>query len=181
MTRTRTLLLGLVIAFGVLVLLAVPLLRDWKTDIQSARDDAAFETARLQRSIADLETEAAQLVGTGILDTVWRARQPGEALAIVQTEIGDLATRAAVSLRSMSPIPAPDLPLVDTLGLRLEGEMPLNRLVTFLLALEHHDRSLIVRSANIRRLPNGQDRFEQPLLFVQLDVVAPLVLGEADG
>jgi hypothetical protein len=150
----------------------------WQEDALSDRGARLADLAAFEARSAELAAQAARLRGEGTLDGVWRAEREGEALALVQAAVSETARRLDVQLRALTPIPAPDLPLVDAIGLRIEGDMPLDRLVDLLVALETREEALVVRGASLRRVPRPDGA--QPVLSVQLDLTAPVVVGDEE-
>ena len=151
-------------------------LASWRNETLRRHVEAAEEKLRLLETIARLEGEREALEDHGALESVWRADQESAAVALVQAEIVEIAQRNGVVLRSISPGKSSDLPLVKSIGMRIEGEMTLDRLLRFTLDIEYSDPALVIRSATLRRLKRVGRQTEQPLLYVQMDLSAPAVV-----
>jgi len=185
MTRTRRLLSALAgpaVLVAIAALVWTALLRPaqvWQTQSLQARTDAMQGIERLTRNIAALQAERAGLSDDGALGTVWTAQQMGEATARIQSSLSALAAARGVSLRSVSPTSQRDLSLANAAGFRLELEAGLDQLTGFLTDIEYHTPVLLVERASLRRLNKaGSGQRTQPLVFAQIDLLAPVTLQQ---
>jgi Type II secretion system (T2SS), protein M subtype b len=153
-------------------------LGSWCASIMERRDAARTERAKLLESIARLETEAMQLSADSTSGVVWTAPRMGEANAMVQSRISELAQRNGIPLRSITPTEASDLPLAESVAFRAESDATLDQVANFLISLEYHSPALAVERATLRHIAKPGPQTEQPLLFVQLDIIAPVVTLE---
>jgi type II secretory pathway component PulM len=152
---------------------------EWRAGLARQLADTRAETARLNLSLGDLRQERSALTLGGTEGLVWSAPKLGEATALVQGRVSELAKEFGLSLQSISPLPGRDDS--TAVGFRLELEAPLDRLVQFLLALEYHSPVFAIDQATLRRLNRPGPVTEQPTLFVQLDIIAPVVVDDAKG
>lgn len=158
-------------------------IRTWQAEALAGRDAAVREMARLGDRIAALTAERAGLSEGGTLDIVWNAQQMGQATARIQSALSGLASERGIALRSVAPSGTRDLSLAMAAGFRLEFEAMLDQLTGFLTDIEYHSPVLVVERATLRRLNRPQTAaagggLQQPLVFVQLDVLAPVLLTE---
>ncbi|MHA3915831.1 type II secretion system protein GspM [Halovulum sp. GXIMD14793] len=135
---------------------------------------------RLEASRMMLEKEIADLQSGDVADFVWSAEQSGALTAAIQAQVGEIAARHGIQLRSITPTGTRELPSATGTRLRVEGEASLDALSMFLQELEFHQPVLMVEQAILRRLNRPGRLIEQPLLFMQIELVAPSrVLGDA--
>ena len=153
---------------------------EWKKHVSENLTANQTENARLNASLSRLRTEKAQLSGDSSLDTVWKGKRIGEATALVQSEISNLAAKNGVMLRSIAPISAKGMPFANGIGFRVEGEATLDKLTSFLIDLEGNTPALVIERAVVRRLNRPGRTASQPDVFVQLNLVAPVALDEED-
>ncbi len=181
LSRTLALALAVSSVLFILALVVVPL-SNWKRDLKAARAAAIDEAQRLTTTIAQLRKEAAEFSGGGIRDIVWPASQLGEVTARIQARIGELAQANELAVRSITPSGEREPALTRVVAFRLELEAELDDLAEFLIASEYHEPILAVERATLRRLARPGPPTEQPLLFVQLDILAPVQMpdGEAE-
>lgn len=162
-------------------------LSKWKRNIIEQSETLRGDIHRLDASLAALTAERAALSGNPALDLVWQAEQAGQASAVIQGRLSELAKASGLSLRSITPLPARDLPLTQGVGFRLEFEAPLDRLIELLIAIEQSKPLLAIERATLRRLvrPAIADaattvKPDQPELFVQIDIIAPVEIAQRD-
>ncbi len=142
-------------------------------DLQAAQVEKVRLTAAITNLTFRLENgDAADLKGE-----IWQAKQAGEMTARIQAELGDIARANGITLRSVTPARAPQLPLVETTALRIEAEADLSQFRALIIAIEQHSPALFIERASIRRLNRPGRISEQPLVFFQLDIVAPVRVG----
>lgn len=178
---SRGFALFIVAGLGVLVWFAI--LRpayDWKNDTLAQLAASQSENAILISSISKLNAERAQLSGDTSLAIIWSAKRMGEATALVQSEISNLAAEHGIMLRSVTPVPSKNIPFTNAIGFRIEGEATLDKLVPFLVAIEAYTPALIIENATLRRLSRPGRTAAQPDVFVQLNLIAPVELGEEE-
>lgn len=162
----------------------------WITGIQPAFDavrktseelhQKQVQKSRLTASIASLEHEIKDLTGGELEGVVWKAEQSGELTAQIQARLGDMASSNGVNLRSITPTGTREMPSTHATVLRVEGEATLDQLTAFLQELEFHTPVLMVERATLRRLNRPGQNLAQPLVFVQLEVLAPSRIAEAN-
>jgi hypothetical protein len=169
---------GLIVAALALWFAVLLPLAGWKAQQRTDLADAVDEQARLTRSIAALQAEKTILSGNGDVGFLWRSAQLGTANAEVQSAISDLAAKSGISLRSITPLPPSDGQAQSgtTVAFRIESEAALDALKQFLSTLEYNDRALVVRSGSLRRLARPEGEQPMPVVFFQLDVIAPVTL-----
>lgn len=178
----RAHLLFVVIILGVISLIWLAILQPlatWRAETASRLKDTRAESLRIQQSLLSLTQERNSLALGGTEGLVWAAPQLGEATALVQARVSELAKKNGLSLRSITPLSKRDSVSANSVGFRLELEAPLDRLTAFLVDLEYNSPALAVEQSDIRRLIRPGPDQGQPALFVQLDILAPVVL--ADG
>lgn len=136
-----------------------------------------IQETRLKATVARLELE------TSLSDTddlgvyLWQAKQAGEATARIQAALGEISRNNGIVLRSITPAAAPPVPYVEAVALRIEAEADLEQVADFVTALEQHSPVLLISRATLRRL-NRPAFSEQPVVFFQIDLIAPYVIGE---
>jgi hypothetical protein len=173
-------LLALIVLAVLIWLAVISPIYEWKKRASENLTTSQTENARLNASLSRLRTEKAQLSGDSSLDTVWKAKRIGEATALVQSEISNLAAKHGVMLRSIAPMSAKGMPFASGIGFRVEGEATLDKLTSFLIDLEGNTPALVVERAVVRRLNRPGRTAPQPDVFVQLNLVAPVTLDEED-
>lgn len=136
------------------------------------------QRSQLTTNIATLEREIEELSGGELTGVIWRSEQIGELTAQIQASIGDMALTNGLKLRSITPAGNRELPSTDATAMRVEGEATLDQLSNFLQELEFHEPVLMVDRAVLRRLNRPGRNPEQPLIFVQLQVLAPSRIEE---
>ncbi len=178
---SRLIAVSAIIMMAALVWLAVisPIYQ-WKLRASENLATRQAENARLNASLTRLRAEKAQLSGDSSLDIVWKAKRIGEATALVQSEISNLAAKHGVMLRSVAPMSGKGMPFASGIGFRVEGEATLDKLTSFLIDLEGNSPALVIERAVLRRLNRPGRTAPQPDVFVQLNLVAPVALGEED-
>lgn len=178
---SRALAGALLVGFFLLLWLvvAMPLLA-WREGNIAGLAEARADLQRLEGSIGRLAAERAQLSGDTTAETVWTAARTGEVTALIQARVSELARQNGLALRSVTPTAGRKLPLTEAVGFRLEAEATLDQLLQFLIALEYHAPVLVIDSATLRRLARPGPASEQPSLFIQIDLVAPVLTTEAD-
>ena len=181
------LLAGAAAVAGLFWLTVVQPLSNWKRSVIEQSETLRGDIQRLDASLAALKAERAALSGNPALDLVWQAEQAGQASAVIQGRLSELAKTSGLSLRSITPLPARDLPLTQGVGFRLEFEAPLDRLIDLLIAVEQTKPLLAIERATLRRLvrPATADAATvvkpvQPELFVQIDIIAPVEIAQPD-
>jgi Type II secretion system (T2SS), protein M subtype b len=185
---SRSLLLaGSAAVCGLVWLTVLQPLSRWKLSVTAQSQTLRADIQRLDSSLAALTAEGAALSGNPALDMVWKAEQAGQASAVIQGRLSELAKSSGLSLRSITPLPARDLPLTQGVGFRLEFEAPLDRLTDLLIAIEQSRPLLAIERATLRRLVRPASagattpaEQPQPELFVQIDIIAPVDVGQQD-
>jgi len=178
--RAKLLGYGLVIAIAALVWGAVlSPLSTWRSNSLAAHDIAARDYGRLLESTRRLQNEMAFFSKSGSQDYIWQAEQSGEATAKIQSGINNLAARSGITLRSISPAPEKQLPFATGVAFRLESEATLDQVLGFILGIESSEPALLIERATLRRSSRPGRTSEQSLMFFQIDVTAPVLIGEA--
>lgn len=178
---SRLFALLILTGLGVLIWLAVlQPAYNWKTNAIAELSASQLENTKLIASLSRLKAERAQLSGDTSLAIIWKAKRMGEATALVQSEISNLAAEHGITLRSVTPVPSRDIPFTSAIGFRIEGEATLDRLTSFLIALEASTPALIIERAVLRRLTRPGRTAAQPDVFVQLNLIAPVALDEEE-
>jgi len=170
----------LLLILGMFWVALVDPLINFRRDLSSSITAAQAEKSRLTRSIANLNRQLANTTASNVSEQIWRARQSGEAIARIQAQLGRLSQLHGVTLRSITPTNATGMPYTETTALRVEGEANLAQLEATLLEIEKHTPALLVDRATIRRLSRTERRSEQPYVFFQLDITAPIQITGVD-
>ena len=152
----------------------------WRMDTNTQLAISQGKADRLLNSIANLEHEYVALSAEADFGDIWKTNSVSEATAKVQASLGTIARQNGVTFRSITPLQSPEMALVDAVAFRLEAELTLDRLVELLRALEYSSPLILVERSNIRRLARGITGATQPIVFVQLDITAPVAIQE-DG
>lgn len=137
--------------------------------------------ARLTVSLAALkrQDEAFPEPASDIL--FWQGARQGEIGAAIQSQIGSIARNAQIRLRSSAAIDAAPLAAVTARGFRIEAEAPLDKAVMFLRALERSEPPLVVTRTSLRRLNRRSTSQEQPVVYLRLEVAAPIQMAAKDA
>lgn len=160
-------------------MLVLPMLADWRsmkiTHLNALEGELATLDVRSERLAAELA-----LVKDSKTDGLkWQADGLGVATARIQARVSEFASENGIALRSMSPTGEAKLSGTPTVTFRLEAEATLDRLVSFLRTLEYGQPAVLVQASNIRRLNRPGNDGQQPVVFVQLDLSAPIeIAGE---
>ncbi|MEE9455321.1 MAG: type II secretion system protein GspM [Paracoccaceae bacterium] len=173
LSRVAALGIFALLVMSVWVLAISPVLQI-KTTVASELTAAHLEKDRLTRAAANLTYQLENIDTVDVQDEIWQARQLGEMTARIQARLGEIARENGVTLRAVTPAAARDMPHVDTTALRIEGEADLGQFRNLILSIEHHSPTLFVERATIRRLNRVERQSEQPLVFFQLDIAAPI-------
>ncbi|MDA8747767.1 type II secretion system protein GspM [Litoreibacter sp.] len=178
----RILIWGSVALVALLFWVAVisPIL-NWRNDTTARLTAAQGEAERLLTSIDNLQRAHGALSAETEFSDIWQAGSISEATAQVQASLGAIARQQGVTFRSIAPLQRPEMPLVSAVAFRIEAELTLDRLVQLLKALEYSTTLLLIERSNIRRLARGAADAIQPTVFMQLDIVAPVILPEDDA
>jgi hypothetical protein len=158
-----------------IVLVVVPAMQ-WRVDIEAAYENERQEQVRLIGQIRDLEIRRARLSQDEGQIPLWEAARIGEANARIQQALGRIGDESGLSFQSVIPSNPGDVPLVTSVGFRVEIEGTFDRIVSLLGRLESHNPPLLIERATLRRLSRPGERSSQPLLMVQLDLHAPVDL-----
>lgn len=179
---TRLLGVGALVAVGALVWLGLVVpLQTWGNTQKEALSAAQSKTLHVLQSVQNLEAEKQALGAGAEFDGVWSAQNLSEATAKVQATLGDIARQNGISLRSISPLSQPSLPLLEAVAFRIEAEASLDKLVRFLRQAEYSDPILRVEKASVRRLSKLDLSGAQPIVFFQLEVLAPVETTSEGG
>lgn len=181
--RILSRLLALFVLLGIATLLwfsIVQPLAVWKARTLSGLEASRSEYTRLQASLIRLKSEKSMLESATTLSAIWQAKKAGEATALVQSEISNLAATSGVTLRSITPTASRDLPFSSAIGFRIEGEATLNKAVDFFVAIEASTPALITERVILRRLARPGRTAAQPIVFIQLSLIAPVILDSED-
>lgn len=180
-TRRIELLIGYVlmlVALAAATLLVVLPLAQWRE--ARLRDAVALveEHQDLTDRIARLEVEKRSFSADDLVGLTWEAGQAAEATARVQSFVNDTARTHGILFRSIAPTGLRETETGPVISFRIEFEVPLDRLVFFLKAIEFHSPSLVVTNLSLRRLSRPSPTGPQPELFVQADLSAPVKLQD---
>ncbi len=170
-------LLGIV---AVIWIFAIQPALSWRATVEHDLASSIDESERLEEGLQGLRAQLENLETVELDHLVWEAQQAGELTARIQAELGAIARRSGVTLRSVTPTQAAEFPMFRTTALRIEAEADLAQLITMLVEIEQHEPVLVVSRANLRRLNRPGRTSEQPLVFLQLDIAAPVLLPEVN-
>ena len=165
------------IAVGLYSAALVPL-QNWRDRVTAEYTTTLGTHQRLTQSIARMTVEVVGFAEDPALPMTWQAPQIGQATAQVQGELSQLTRAAGISLMSTTPVGARDIPFADSVAFRLEGEGSLDQWRDMLIAVEYNTPPIIVERGVMRRLVRPGPETEQPTLYVQLDLLAPVQLVE---
>lgn len=161
--------------------LGAPLTR-WKAEQINARVTAENALYAMHARRDNLATEITNVEQHDLTGLFWSAAQQGEATALIQSDISATASRHGILLRSVTPFKPREETLPGATGFRLEFEAHLDQLAGFLKEIEYDAPALVVSNTILRRLNRPGAPTEQPAVFVQIDVLAPVRLtGEEEG
>lgn len=168
----------LVAVFALLWTVVVAPLANWRDATLSRSLAVSTETQRLEIARMRLQAEQAQLGTVETSNGFWAAAQTGEAYARIQGALARSASDSGISFRAMTPLPASKRDGLESAIVRIEFEADLQQLTTFLRAIEYASPALPVERAVLRRLIRPNDKSRLPVLFSQIDIAAPLLIGE---
>lgn len=168
-------LLGFVLLFFVAVILP---LKDWRAEQFASSEEMQFEQSRLAASFDRLTLERDSLSTADGRSLSWVASTEGEAAAQIQTTLAEAAATSGISFRSVTPLPQSRSATDNRITFRLEFEADLSQLTQFLSEVEYATPALPISRATVRRLVRPGDQTSQPVIFAQLDVSAPVLLGD---
>ncbi|MHA6268366.1 type II secretion system protein GspM [Aliiroseovarius sp. CAU 1755] len=155
-------------------LLVLPMLADWRSAKIANVDALESELALLDARSERLATEQALVKESQTDDLKWQADGLGVATARIQARVSEIASENGMALRSMSPTGEAKLSGAPTVTFRLEAEATLDRLVSFLRTLEYGQPVVLVQGSNLRRLNRPGVEGQQPIVFIQLNLSAPI-------
>jgi len=90
-------------------------------------------------------------------------------------------SRSWIGAPSITPYTPRDSSIDGAFGFRLEFETHLDQLTEFLKQVEYDRPALVIDRTVLRRLNRPGDEEPQPALFVQIEILAPVILtGEVD-
>lgn len=144
----------------------------WKAEQARALLTAQTRTADLAQRLQSLRRDVAALSLASDFGDVWKATSPGEATALVQATLSDIARRHGIAFRAITPLRTDPIPLKQAVSFRLEAEATLDRLVAFLREAEYHSPVLVFERGALRRLTKPGPPTKQPLVSFQFDVTA---------
>lgn len=153
-------------------------LRDWRTATIEATYAAQTEYKKLLSAQAQMDRVEAQIKGGEFKGLFWTASQAGEAYALVQADLTRAAATAGITVRSMTPLPTQTNGSIESAVVRMEFEADLAKVTQFLRQIEYASPALTIKRGNLRRLLRANDTSEQPILFSQLDIAAPILVGD---
>ena len=184
MTRSLKSILGpmMILTAGiVLYFTAGVALMDWRTNQFTRLAALKTDVAAMTDRIATLEADLTNVSDQDITNLFWTASQPGEATALVQSSLSGTASDNGILMRSITPYTPRDSSIDGAFGFRLEFETHLDQLTEFLKQVEYDRPALVIDRTVLRRLNRPGDEEPQPALFVQIEILAPVILtGEVD-
>ncbi len=181
MTRglSKLLALGLlVMTLAVIWFVLVTPLSQWRSESLARLDSAITETMRLTEAKTRLDAESAALGSVQSNNAFWTAGQTGEAYARIQGALSKAASENGIAFRSMTPLPAANRDGMESAVVRIEFEADLAQLTGFLRSIEYTSPALPVDRAALRRLVRPNETSVLPVLFAQIDIAAPLLIGD---
>lgn len=168
----------LIACAALVYVVAVQPFTQWRERVEAEYVNALETQQRLSESIARMSTEIDGIANDPDLPLAWLAPQMGQANAQVQAQLGQLAREAGISLRSTTPIGERDLPYAESIAFRLEGEGDLDQWQDLLRAIEFNNPPILIERGTMRRLVRPGPESEQPTLYAQLELFAPVMLEE---
>lgn len=170
-------LLAVVLVTGWSVI-AAPLIESLQETEQALLREHRLK-ARLETRIAQLQTDLAQLDGQSVEAIGWQGSRTGEISARIQSQIGERARAHGLQLRSVAAIEADDVAGSAATGFRVELQAPMDQAARFLRDLEIATPPILARRTNIRRLNRGRGQSPQPVVFMRLELAAPIIVSAA--
>ncbi|WP_339691982.1 hypothetical protein [Celeribacter baekdonensis] len=177
--RIKTWIAGFVLmmaAWLFIALVVLPLSR-WKLGVEVQFDTETSRIVQLQERLSSLQHDLSSASDLPTQDLLWTAPQIGEVTAKIQSTLTNQARDSGLALRSIAPTGAEEEDFATFAKFRLEGEVRLDSTLNFLRKLEGNAPPLLVRNATLRRLNRPGNAEEYPLLFIQLELVAPVRVG----
>lgn len=172
--RTCVPLLTLAVVAGATWLVIIQPISAWANVQITERDTLKEQNLRLRQTVQRLDRErnSFELTDTGNL--IWESHQVGQTTARIQQVINETATGQGIRMRSVAPGRSTISDIAEAIGFRLEFDAHLDQLTAFLRTIETNEPLLIVAQTKLRRLARQNSENTQPLVFVQMDVVAPI-------
>lgn len=169
---------GLVLILAALIWTgALSPLSTWRSNSLAEHKNAIFELDKLRETTQKLQSDLDFYSQSEDQNYLWQAEQSGEATAKIQSGLNELAVKSGITLRSISPAAEKQLPFATGVAFRLESEATLDQILMFVLSIEFSEPALLTERATLRRLNRPGRTSEQPLLFFQLDIIAPVLIG----
>ena len=151
---------------------------NWSERIETDFDSNLNRISQVQGSITYLNQQLSTSNSEAAFGDVMRASDMGLARAQIQASLGDLALAHNLRFRTISPINSPKIDQFQSLAFRIETETDLASLRDFLVSLEQAKPMILVETGSLRRLSRNSSNAFQPMIYVQLDVFAPIILED---
>ena len=151
---------------------------NWSERVETDYKTNLDRVSQLHESITYLNQQLSTSNSEAAFGDVLKASDMGLARAQIQASLGDLAVARNIRFRSISPINAPQIDQFESLAFRIESETDLASLRDFLASLEQAKPMILVETGSLRRLSRNSSDVLQPMVNVQLDVFAPIILED---
>ena len=178
-SRLAALGLTTLVLAGLGIFVFLPAFETLRASDRALRHEIALK-GRLIASHATLGSEKAALGAHSGEPLGWRGQRTGEVAARIQSDLSRMAREKGIVLRSVTPFDAEPVAQTRTIGLRVEVEAALDSALGLLRAIETADRPILVGRANLRRLNRQSASSVQPLIFMRLELVAPVILSRGN-
>jgi hypothetical protein len=172
-------LMLIVVIVGIIAIVSP--VSEWRNGHFDAVERARADLVSLQDRKQRIQRELDNFQHQDLSGLFWTAAQTGEATALIQSKMSGMASRQGILLRSVTPFTPRQSDIPGAFGFKLEFEAHLDQLVLFLKDLEYGQPSIVVQTALFRRLNRPGEPNEQPSLFVQMSVLAPVKLTGNEG
>lgn len=167
---------------AVAILTIVVQIDDWRNEVITRAEQLHADSLSLEVRRIRLSRELQSFGENPVAPYLWEENERGVVNARIQAHISQLATQSGLSLRSISPVGTGVLVDRQTAVFRLEAEARLDHLSDFLRDLEYKLPTVLVEGAILRRLTRPGSTSDQPELFAQLDLIAPIhLLSDEEG
>ncbi|MEO0679358.1 MAG: GspMb/PilO family protein [Pseudomonadota bacterium] len=113
--------------------------------------------------------------------SLWPVDDPAATRARMQSTVARLAEDHGVTLRRAQTLDDADVDALKAAALRIEFEAPYDRFLRFVSAVHDHDPPLLLRQGVARRSPTRYEGVDQPIVFAQFQLLAPLAETPAEG
>lgn len=152
----------------------------WSYQVEARLNERVGEHQRLTVSKNMLDAQQNATDETVPANLMWQASREGQATAVVQAKVAQVAEDVGLFLRAVSPTESSLFDTVNEIAVRVEFAADLSLAVSYLQLLEENTPPLILERVQMRKALSSQFS-EQPTVLVQLNLVAPVSYSTSVG